>query len=72
MGFVYCDMKFILIKIPIHFSKINAHKNGSLFLIHGNGIGYPFGEGNTVNESIFEKILYLVLNAKILIGFHSV
>ena len=72
MGFDYSNKKVILRTLSIHISKVIAQMNGSLFIIHRNVIGYPFGQGNRVNKSIFEKILYLVLNAKILIGFHSV
>jgi hypothetical protein len=31
--------------------KVHTHVDGSFLFIHGNGVGYPFGQGNRIDKS---------------------
>jgi hypothetical protein len=48
--------------------KIHAYTDGSLLIIHWNGIGYRFIQGNRVDEAIITQFLYHYLNIKGLMG----
>jgi hypothetical protein len=48
----------------VQVPKIHTYMDGSLLLIHGNGIGHPFNQGNRVDEANVEQLLHLCLNSR--------
>lgn len=46
----------------VQIMEVSTHANGSMFLIYWNGIGYPFGKWDGVDEASSEKLLYLSFN----------
>jgi hypothetical protein len=54
--------KVILRTIIIQIMKIHAYSNCALFLVHLNGIGYPFCQWEWIDKSCFEQFLYLSID----------